>query len=226
MRKKWAADLALIAVLLLLMGYSLIGEVIHEWLGIGMLLLLIFHHAVNVPWCRNLKQGRYTPYRCVQTVLNILLLFAVLGSILSGLVLSQYVLDSTLLHRLDALARAIHLPCAYWGFLLMSLHLGLHWGAIMGMARRITGLRTPSKCRTVILRFLAAAVSCYGLYAFFHNGLSDYLLLRTHFVFFPPDQTAAWFLVDYGTIMGLFLTIAHYGGAVLRRRSAGKGALE
>ena len=226
MGKRWAADLALIVVLLLLMGYSLIGEEIHEWLGIGILLLLIFHHAINVPWYRNLKWGRYTPYRWVQTVLTVLLLFAVLGSILSGLVLSQYVLDAPLLHRLDVPARALHLPCAYWGFLLMSLHLGLHWGAVMGMARRITGLRTPSKCRTVILRFLAAAISCYGLYAFFHNGLSDYLLLRTHFVFFLPDQTAARFLVDYGTIMGLFLTIAHYGGAILRRQSAGKGALE
>ena len=221
MGKRWAADLALIAVLLLLMGYSLIGEVIHEWLGIAMLLLLILHHVLNLPWYRGLKRGRCAPYRCVQTVLTVLLLFAVLGSILSGLVLSQYVLDSTLLHRLDALARAIHLPCAYWGFLLMSLHLGFHWGAMMGMARRVTGLRAPSKCRTVILRLLAAAVSCYGLYAFFHNGLSDYLLLRTHFVFFPPDQTAARFLADYGAIMGLFLAVAYYGGILLRRWSGG-----
>ena len=56
MGKKWAAYLVLIAVLLLLMGYSLIGEEIHEWLGVGMLFLLIFHHAVNVPWYRNLKK--------------------------------------------------------------------------------------------------------------------------------------------------------------------------
>ena len=221
MGKRWAADLALIVVLLLLMGYSLIGEEIHEWLGIGILLLLIFHHAINVPWYRNLKRGRYTPYRWVQTVLTVLLLFAVLGSILSGLVLSQYVLNDPLLHRLDAPARAIHLPCAYWGFLLMSLHLGLHWGAVMGMARRITGQRAPSKCRTGILRLLAAAVSCYGLYAFFHNGLLDYLLLRTHFVFFPPDQTAVRFLADYGAIMGLYLAVAHYGGILLRHWSGG-----
>ena len=220
MRKKWAADLALIVVLLLLMGYSLIGEEIHEWLGIGMLLLLIFHHAVNVPWYRNLKRGRYTPYRFVQTVLTVLLLFTVLGSILSGLVLSQYVLDFLPLQGDLELARTLHLPCAYWGFLLMSLHLGLHWGMIMGRARRITGLRAPSKCRTAILRLLATAVSCYGLYAFFRNNLPDYLLLRTHFVFFPPDQTAARFWADYAAIMGLLLTLAHYGGTALRRWSA------
>ena len=218
MGKRWITDLALIVILLLLMGYSLIGEAIHEWLGLGMLLLLIFHHAVNATWYRTLKKGRYSLCRCVQTALTVLLLFTVLGAILSGLLLSQYVLDLPALRGNGELARALHLPCACWGFLLMSLHLGLHWGAVMGMARRITGLRVPSKCRTATLRLLAAAISCYGCYAFFHNRLPDYLLLRAHFVFFPPDQTAARLLADYGAIMGLLLTIAHYGGTALRRR--------
>ena len=125
MGKRWAADLALIAVLLLLMGDSLIGEEIHEWLGIGMLLLLIFHHAINVPWYRNLKRGRYTPYRCVQTVLTVLLLLAVLGSILSGLVLSQYVLDFLPLRGDNELDRALaaimglFLAVAYYGGILL-----------------------------------------------------------------------------------------------------------
>ena len=116
-----------------------------------------------------------------------MLLFAVLGSMLSGLMLSQYVLDFLPLHGGNELARALHLPCAYWGFLFMGLHLGLHWGAVMGMARRIMNLHTASKYRTGILRLLAAVISCYGLYAFFHNGLPDYLLLRSSFVFFSLD---------------------------------------
>lgn len=93
MGKRWITDLALTMILLFLMGYSLIGEEIHEWLGLGMLLLMIFHHALNVSWYQNLKKGQYSPYRCVQTALTALLLFAVLGSVLSGLMLSQYVLD-------------------------------------------------------------------------------------------------------------------------------------
>lgn len=93
MGKRWIRDLALMMILLFLMGYSLIGEEIHEWLGLGMLLLMIFHHALNVSWYQNLKKGQYSPYRCVQTALTALLLFAVLGSVLSGLMLSQYVLD-------------------------------------------------------------------------------------------------------------------------------------
>ena len=224
MGKRWTADLALITVFLLLMGYSLIGEEVHEWLGVVMLFLLIFHHAANMLWYRNLKRGRYTPYRCAQTALTGLLLFAALGAILSGLALSQYVLDFLPLRGSGELARSVHLACACWAFLLMSLHLGLHWGAVMGMARRIAGLRVPSKRRTAVLRLLAAAVSCYGFYAFFHSGLPDYLLLRSHFVLFPPDLTVTRFLVDYAAIMGLFLAIAHYGGIFLRRWSAGSTA--
>ena len=220
MSKRWMVDLALMVVLLPLMGYSLIGEEIHEWLGLGMLILLILHHAVNLPWYRNLKRGGYPPYRCVQMVLTVLLLLTVLGCMISGLVLSQYALDFLPLRGGEALARAVHLPCAYWGFLLMGLHLGLHWGAIMGMVRRIAELRGPSKCRAAILRLQAAAISCYGLYAFFRNGLPDYLLLRTHFVFFPPDQTTVRFLADYAAILGLFLAVAHYGGLWLRHCSA------
>lgn len=86
------------------------------------------------------------------------------------------------------------------------------------LARRIMNLHTASKYRTGILRLLAAVISCYGLYAFFHNGMPDYLLLRSSFVFFPPDQTASQFLMDYAAIMGLYLTIVHYGGIFLRTR--------
>ena len=66
-------------------------------------------------------------YRAAQTLLTFLLLLSVLGSLFSGLVLSQYVLDFLPLGWGQDLAQALHLPCAFWSFLLMGLHLGLHW---------------------------------------------------------------------------------------------------
>lgn len=47
MPKRWITDTALTVVLLLLMGYSLIGETAHEWLGISMLALAVLHHKWN-----------------------------------------------------------------------------------------------------------------------------------------------------------------------------------
>lgn len=133
MSKNWTVDLTLTAVLLLLMGYSLIGEVLHEWLGIAMLILLLLHHAANRVWWRNLTKGRFTPGQAARTALNLLLLASVLGSLFSGLVISQHVLDFLPPRSGSELARVLHLPCAFWSFLLMGLHLGLHWEAVMGL---------------------------------------------------------------------------------------------
>lgn len=113
MPKRWIIDALMTLLLLLLMGYSLIGEVIHEWLGIAMLALLIIHHAMNLAWYRSLGKGRFSAYRCVQATLNGLLLLAAAGATLSGIVLSRYALDFLPLHSGEELAQTIHLPCSY-----------------------------------------------------------------------------------------------------------------
>ena len=219
MPRRWITDAVMMLLLLLLMGYSLVGEVIHEWLGIAMLVLLIIHHIMNLAWYRSLGKGRFSAYRCVQTSLNWLLLLAAAGATFSGLVLSRYALDFLPPHGGEEFAQAVHLPCAYWCLILASLHLGLHWNAVMGAVHRITGLRTVSRGQTVSLRLLAGAVALYGLFVFFNSSFPDYLLLRTHFVFFSPDQTVTCLLVDNLAVMGLFICLAHYAGIWLRRRS-------
>ena len=93
MPKRWITDLALTVILLLLMGYSLIGEAVHEWLGLVMLALIVLHHIWNHVWYKGLGKGRMSIYRAAQTLLTFLLLLSVIGSLFSGLVLSQYVLD-------------------------------------------------------------------------------------------------------------------------------------
>ena len=41
------ADVGMTGLLPLLMAYSLIGEAVHEWMGIFMFLLFILHHVLN-----------------------------------------------------------------------------------------------------------------------------------------------------------------------------------
>ena len=130
---KMAVDLAMTVLLFLLMAYLLVGETAHEWLGLAMFLLFILHHVLNWRWYRSLFKGKYTPIRILQTLLNILLLASMIGLMVSGIILSRKVFDFLPVSGGMGFARMLHMLASYWGFLFMSLHLGLHWSMVMGL---------------------------------------------------------------------------------------------
>lgn len=205
---KTAVDILMTLCLLFLMPYELIGEAIHEWIGAGMFLLFIIHHILNRKWTGNLTKGRYTPLRIIQTILVILILICILGSMVSGIILSRHVFAFLEIRGLSAPARVIHMTCAYWGFVLMSLHLGIHWGMMMGMAGKI--FPKPSKARTWILRLAGIGIAGYGVYAFIKRDILSYLLMQVQYVFFNFEEPVIFFILDYMAAMGLFVFIGYY----------------
>ncbi len=220
---KIAVDLLMTASLLLLMAYSLVygsdptvGEAVHEWLGVGMFVLFVLHHILNRKWCKGILRGRYTSYRVLQTVLVALVLLSMCGSMISGILLSRTVFSFLGIRSGQMTARTVHMLSAYWGFVFMSLHLGLHWSGIMGMARKLT--KKPSEFRKWTLRGMAALVAAYGAYAFVKRDFGSYMLLRVHFVFFDFDAPLALFLLDYVAIMGLFVFWGDFLAAMFVQR--------
>ena len=51
------------------MPYEMAGETAHEWIGMAIFILFILHHLMNRRWTGNIRKGRYTPVRIIQTVL-------------------------------------------------------------------------------------------------------------------------------------------------------------
>lgn len=133
-----AAKAAALA-LLFLMGYPWWGDVAHEWAGAGMFALFIAHHILNAGWWRSLGKGRYTPARVLQLVIDLLVLLAMLGLMVSGVMLSNHVFAFLPISGGMSFARLLHMASVYWGFVLLSLHLGLHWNMILGMVRPAAG---------------------------------------------------------------------------------------
>ena len=173
------------------MGYHLWGEILHEWIGAGMFLLFIIHHILNRKWTGNLVKGRYTPMRAAQTVLVILILICMLGSMVSGIILSRHLFAFLDIRGLSSQARVIHMTCAYWGFVLMSLHLGIHWGIMT----RITGkmFQKPSSVRRWTARIVGAGIAVYGIYAFAKRDILSYMMMQVHFVFFDYSEPVVFF---------------------------------
>lgn len=88
---KLAVDAAMTVLLLLLMAFELVGRAAHEWIGVGMFFLFVLHHLLNRGWTKRLFQGKYTPYRMLQTAVAALVFLAMLGSFASAVFISQEV---------------------------------------------------------------------------------------------------------------------------------------
>ena len=216
---KITVDILMTITLLMLMAYSLVygsnptvGEPVHEWLGIGMFVLIALHHYLNRKWSRSVCKGKYTSYRVVQTALAVLVLLTMCGSMVSGFLLSRTVF-SFLGIRSGQAAQTIHMLSAYWGFVFLSLHLGLHWNGMMGIIRKLT--KKSSKACKWILRMIAVLIAVYGAYAFVKRDFGNYMLLRYHFVFFDFEEPLILFLLDYAAIMGLFVYVGYYISVLL-----------
>lgn len=214
-------DVLMTASMPALMAYMLIGAKLHEWIGAGIFLLFILHHILNYKWISSLFKGKYTVVRAVNTAVNILVFVCMLGLMYSGIVLSRYVFTLLPIEGGAAFARKIHMLCSYWGFALMSLHLGMHWNFVMGTVRKMTNAK-KSNIRSIAFKVLAAFAAGYGIYAFIKRGIADYMLLKTQFVFFDMSEPLIDFLLDYAAIMGLFAIIGHYFLAVVKKFSLPK----
>lgn len=219
---KISVDLLMTAALMLVSGYQLWGEAVHEWVGTGLFVLFVIHHWLNRRWYPCLFRGRYTPVRIVQLIVDLLVFAVMLMQMYSGIVLSRYVFVFLPIEHGLALARQLHILGAYWGILLMSLHLGLHWDMILGMARNRVNIKGTSKTRTAFCFCAGLIIAGYGAFVFVNRDFPTYLFLRSEFVFLDYSEPAVSFYRDYLALAGLGIFIAYYISKLLRKCSGGK----
>ena len=205
---KVMTDLCMTAALLVLMSYELVGQAVHEWLGLSLFILFILHHIWNRKWSRNIFKRKHTLFSILQTFLVICALITMAGSLVSGVILSRHALAFWPIAGGRSFARSLHMVSAYWGFVFLSLHLGFHWSMIMGMVKK--HLKRMSVVPIWIWRGAAFLTAVYGVYAFVKRGIGEYMVLKNQFVFFDFDEPLAIFLVDYLAVLAFFVWCGHY----------------
>lgn len=214
---KLAVDILMTVLLLLLMGYQFWGEAVHEWIGAGMLLLFIAHHILNGHWYKTLFKGKYNAMRILTLGVDLFILLAMLIQMYSGIVMSRYVFNFLPIAADMSLARRLHILGAYWGLLLMSLHVGLHWNMILGMFRKMVKIKKSSKFRSISIFIVGLAIAAYGVWTFISRDFPTYLFLKSEFVFLDYSEPKILFYIDYLALMGLCIFIAHYGSKLCRQ---------
>lgn len=202
--------------LLFLMPYSLLGETLHEWLGIVMFVLFVTHHVLNRKWMAAVTKGKYTPFRIVQTLIVFVMLVLMLGSMVSGVLLSNHIFRAVRIAGISMAARQVHMFCAYFGMVVMSVHLGLHWNMVVNMTGKL--FLYPSAKRTWIARAIAILLAGYGVYAGHKRQIGAYLLMKMHFVFYDYTENVLFFVFDYMAVMAFIVFITYYVSKFLRKR--------
>jgi hypothetical protein len=180
------------------------GEALHEWIGIGMTVLVIVHQILNRKWYGAIFKGRYNAYRITTTVVNIALLLSFAMTAFCGMSMSGHAVPFLYGMAKVSFARRMHLSMSHWSFVLMGLHLGLHIPVM------IAKLKLSDKLR-MALSVLLCIVAGIGLCLFLKNSILDYLLFRVPFAFL--DYEKAGILVFFENI--LMLTFWVYLGALM-----------
>jgi len=211
MKIKTAADILMTAALPVLMCYSIVGETAHEVNGIAMFVLFILHHILNFGWIKSLFKGKYDLRRSVNTAVNALVFLCMIGLMYSGIVISKHVF--TFVNIGGAMtARTIHMLCAYWGLVLMSVHLGMH---ILQMAARI---KLKNKAVVWALRIIFGMIGAAGVYEFISLKFTDYMFGRVQFVFIDTNSSAVLTALQYLSVMVLFAYIGYMVQSILKKK--------
>ena len=228
-------DVLMTISLLLLMPYSLLSETAHEWIGMAMLILFIFHHVLNRRWIKSVVKGKYKPLRIIQTLLVVVMLLLMLGSMASGILLSTHIFKDINIAGTSMAARQVHMFCAYWGFAVMSVHIGMHWNMAVTMAGKLFKeppvlrgeyqkvqniFREPDKFLRIIISIfilIALVVAGYGIFAFHKRQIGEYLLMKMHFVFYDYTENVMFFMLDYLAVMILIAVAGYYISMLLKK---------
>ena len=134
-----------------------------------------------------------------------------LGQMYSSLVISKHIFTFINLGG-AGFARTVHLLCAYWGLVLMSVHLGMH---VSQIAARI---RLKSKALIWTRRILFGSIASIGIYEFISLKLYDYLFGRVQFVFFDVSASAVLTALQYLTVVVLFAYLGYFLQVLLNKK--------
>lgn len=206
---KGIVDGMMFALLLNQMSYVLTGQQVHEWTGTAMIFLIVCHNCLNRKWFCAIGKGTYNSRRLFGTILNFLTLTVALGLLISGVIMSRYVFDFLPIHGGRAQARRIHISCAYWGFLLMTIHIGMHWNRIKGKIRSILGRTSADGHKKWIDLSIGWLISAYGVYAFYRHEILSFLLLKNEFAIFN-QQPVPLFIMDYLAMVILIVNLTSH----------------
>ncbi|MEI3059247.1 MAG: hypothetical protein V8T29_00865 [Oscillospiraceae bacterium] len=178
----------------------------------GIFVLLIIHHVLNISWWKNMGKGRYSRFRKVQTMLDMLILADMLWNDDKQYFMLSIGFFQSAYQRNDAGQD----NSSGWFLLGVSSCYHSTWDCIFLCLQAWRKKRLGAEKYVTMgkaFRWLFYLTALYGVFAFIQRDLWHYMLLLTHFAFFDYEESAIFFLLDY---LAISITFAFIGSRIAK----------
>lgn len=203
-------DGGMLSVLLVLMGYTFtadllpaVGNFVHEWGGILLVVLIAVHLWLNIDWWGRLFKGRYDARRMFSAAVVLLLVLSLLATVAAALPISIEVFPGFTFGSESMWPARIHTAAANWMLVLAAVHLGTQWPRVRSHFPRVPRRLVP--CVWMLL----VAVSLYGAWAAWERNVPQKMIFYYTFDFGREGESLLRFVADYLSIFVLPTVITH-----------------
>jgi hypothetical protein len=214
LRRRLLIDLILAIILIELMAFSPDGEELHEYLGVGFIVVLISHLIFQSQWLRKAFVTPFPSSKLIKLIVFVLLFIATILQLASGLQLASHLPLHLSGPFSTTTARSLHMGLAYWTLCLAGIHVGLH-SASLSASLHLNKLSTSLR---LALRSIVFLLAVYGLHALIYRDVLSYMFMETHFASFDDDELRVFLYIDLVSMVTLWATLAHYALKLLPSR--------
>lgn len=195
---KITIDILMTIVFILLMCNQVTGIFAHEILGISVVILFVIHQILNINYYKNLFRGKYNKLRIAYVIINSLLLIMIIIMIISALLISRHTLKFLNLSN-DSLGRALHIVSTHIIYMLIGVHIGLHYNLI---------IKTKKENQIILNVFMLLYASIFGIQGFIKKEFMKKLTLQNLYPIHSEDNIIMIF-IDYIGILVMFIMIGY-----------------
>ncbi|CUX67113.1 DUF4405 domain-containing protein (plasmid) [Agrobacterium tumefaciens] len=203
-------DFLAVALIIACLAYWWLDNLSHELLGTALFALVIVHNVFNRRWYGSVTKRRMDATRIVNLVTIFCLAIGMTVMLVTSLLVSRDLFPFTALSGAFAV-REVHMFAGYWVLLIVAIHLGTRWEVVMNVFRTIFAMQTPNAVRAWSARILALVVAAWGVKSFSEMAFGSKLMLTYSLDMWDFNESTIGFFLNYGSIVGLFAAVTHYG---------------
>ena len=173
---KIALDIVMFVVLTLLYNSHVAAISFHEIAGLAICGLFIIHCLLNLKWIAGVSKRLFCKTVLLKTrigyVVDLLLVVTFVFLVISGIQTSQFLFP---VGSHESAWRGIHHFCGAVSIILVGVHLGLHWGFVLGMLKKAVRIKSAAIRKTIAIGLLVCVLS-FGAYNIAASSFTSWLV--------------------------------------------------